>query len=149
MALAIGQQLTSEERLERSVFKILTRIPEIAGVLMLGTREVSYDEHRVPTACTNGRDEWYGDKFMKTLNDPAFRFVVIHEVYHKIYRHTVTWRHLYDRRPRLANIACDYVINHQIWQSYGGDGWIEMPDGICYDERFAGMDTAQVFNILN
>jgi predicted metal-dependent peptidase len=122
MVLSIGQQLTSEERLERSVFKILTRIPEIAGVLMLGTREVSYDEQHVPTACTNGRDEWYGDKFMKTLNDPAFRFVVIHEVYHKIYRHTVTWRHLYDRRPRLANIACDYVINHQIWQSYGGDG---------------------------
>lgn len=149
MVLSIGQQLTSEERLERSVFKILTRIPEIAGVLMLGTREVSYDEQHVPTACTNGRDEWYGDKFMKTLNDPAFRFVVIHEVYHKIYRHTVTWRHLYDRRPRLANIACDYVINHQIWQSYGGDGWIEMPDGICYDERFAGMDTAQVYNILD
>lgn len=148
MALAIGRQISCEERLDKAVYSILRRIPEIAGVLMLGTREVSYDG-TVGTACTDGRDEWYGDGFMSKLNDPAFRFVVIHEVYHKIYRHPVTWRHLYNRRARLANIACDYVINHQIWETYGGDGWIEMPEGICYDERFAGMDTAQVYNILD
>ena len=63
---------------------------------------------------TNGRDEVYGRAFVDMLNDAELRFLVLHEVYHKLYRHLTTWRHLYDENGRLANVACDHVINLKI-----------------------------------
>ena len=142
--LAIGKQLTPEQRLSKAVVDIMgnPKYVALAGVLMIGDRTV-VDDH--PTACTNGRDEMYGRDFVDSLNDAELRFLVLHEVYHKLYKHLITWRHLHDDDPQLANQACDYVINVKIADD-NRDGWATMPQGGCYSEKYRGWDSAAVFH---
>ena len=109
-----GNQLTPEQRLSKAVVNIMSKAHALSGVIMIGDRTVEHDNAKVPTACTNGRDEWYGAEFVGKLNDAELRFLVFHEVYHKLYRHLTTWQHLYKINPQLANMACDYVINIKI-----------------------------------
>ena len=140
--LAIGKQITEEQRLSKAVVDIMPRIPEIAGLLMIGERSI---DDTVPTACTNGRDEFYGRAFVDSLNDAELRFVIIHEVFHKMYRHLVTWAHLWKLDSRTANIAMDYDINGKIIEEYGQDGWVKMPEGGCHDPKYKGWGTAKIF----
>jgi len=144
--LTLGKQLTIEQRLSKAVVDIMgnEKYVALAGILMIGDRTVEDD---VPTACTNGRDEMYGREFVSKLSDPELRFVILHENYHKLYRHLTTWKHLYEQDPHLANMACDYVINQKIVDD-NIDTFATMPDMGLLDEQFRGMDSAQVFNIL-
>ncbi len=141
--LAIGKQLTPEQRLSKAVVDIMgnPKYVALAGVLMIGDRTVQDD---IPTACTNGRDEMYGRAFVDTLNDAELRFLVLHECYHKLYRHLTTWRHLHEENAQLANIACDYVINIKIADD-NADGWAVMPQGGCLDPKYRDWDSAAVF----
>lgn len=148
--MLFGNKLTPAQRLSKAVIGIMgaPKYTALAQVLMIGKRTVG----KVPTACTNGRDEIYGDKFIESLNDAELRFLVLHETRHKLYRHLHIWRHLYDENKQLANMACDYVINLQIADE-NRDGFATMPmkDGKpvgLIDERFRGMDAAKVYNIL-
>ena len=140
--LAIGKQITEEQRLSKAVVDIMPRIPEIAGLLMIGERTI---DDTVPTACTDGRDELYGRAFVDSLNDAELRFVIIHEVFHKMYRHLITWAHLWKLDSRTANIAMDYDINGKIIEEYGQDGWVKMPEGGCHDPKYKGWGTAKIF----
>jgi len=146
--LSIGKQLTPEQRVPKTIVALMSKIPALAGVLMIGDRVVEHDNAKVPTACTNGRDEWYGAEFVDGLTDAELRGLVLHENYHKLYRHLTTWQHLNVIDHDLANRAMDYVINIKIMDEYGADGWIKLPEGGCYDEKYRGWDTAQVFNDL-
>jgi len=146
--LSIGKQLTPEQRVPKTIVALMSKIPALAGVLMIGDRVVEHDNAKVPTACTNGRDEWYGAEFVDGLTDAELRGLVLHENYHKLYRHLTTWQHLNVIDHDLANRAMDYVINIKIMDEYGADGWIKLPEGGCYDETYRGWDTAQVFNDL-
>ena len=143
--LSIGKQLNPEQRLAKAVVSIMGKAPALSAVLMVGTRVVEHDNAKVPTACTNGRDEWYGAGFVDGLTDAELRGLVLHENYHKLYRHLTTWQHLNKIDPDLANRAMDYVINIKIYDEYGQDGWVKMPEGGCFDEKYRGWDTAQVF----
>lgn len=145
-------QLTEEQRLTKAVVSIMgnPKYTALAGVLMIGNRNI-VDDPSVPTACTNGRDEMYGREFVKQLNDAELRFLVLHEVYHKLFRHLTTWQHLYKQDAQLANMACDYVINLKIVDDNAKDRFATMTgilEGGCYDTKYAGMDTAQVYNLL-
>ena len=141
-----NRELTGEERLNKAVVAIMAepKYTALAGVLMIGDKTVEDD---VPTAYTNGRDERYGRKFIIGLTDAEFRGLVLHENYHKLFRHLTTWRDLWDENARLANMACDFVINLKI-QDENKDGFAKLPDGGCIDERFRGMNAKQVFDIL-
>ena len=113
---------------------------------MIGEKTIEDD---VPTACTNGRDVKYGRAFVDGLTDAKLRGLVLHEDEgHKLHRHLEIWRWMYDIDPHLANCACDYVINIKIVDDNKEDGFAQLPDGGLVDERFRGMDSAQVFNIL-
>ena len=145
-------QLTEEQRLTKAVVSIMgnPKYTALAGVLMIGDRNI-VDDPSVPTACTNGRDEMYGREFVKQLNDAELRFLVLHEVYHKLFRHLTTWQHLYQQDAQLANMACDFVINLKIVDDNAKDRFATMTgdlEGGCYDTKYAGMDTAQVYNLL-
>ena len=144
--LMIGKQLTAEQRLSKAVVDIMgsPKYVALAGVLMIGNRSV---DDKVPTACTNGRDEKYGRAFIETLSDAELRFLVLHECYHKLYKHLTTWRHLYDENARLANVACDYVINIKLTDD-NADGFAQMPKVGLLDAQYRGMDSAQVYNLL-
>ncbi len=146
--LTIGKQLTAEERLSKAVVAIMghPRYTALAGVLMIGEKTIEDD---VPTACTNGRDVKYGRAFVDGLTDAELRGLVLHEDEgHKLHRHLEIWKWMYEIDPHLANCACDYVINIKIVDDNRHDGFAELPEGGLVDERFRGMDSAQVFNIL-
>jgi predicted metal-dependent peptidase len=149
--MLLRNRLTEEQRLTKAVVAIMgnPKYTALAGVLMIGDRNV-VDDPNVPTACTNGRDEMYGRGFVNELNDAQLRFLVLHEVYHKLFKHMTTWHHLFKQDAQLANMACDYVINLKIVDD-NKDGFATMTGilkGGCYDRKYVGMDSAQVYNLL-
>lgn len=148
----------SEERKLTKVKINLMRDPRFAlmsGILMVGKTGI---KDGIPTAYTNGRDEWYGREFVNKLTEKELGFVVAHEAMHKMYRHLTTWKKLHDEDSWLANAACDYVINLQLKDLDKAESIIAMPtykDGPSkgkvmglVDERFRGMNAKQVFDIL-
>lgn len=145
-------QLTPEQRVQKAVIDIMAnpKYVALAGVLMIGSRRVEPDKSKCPTAYTNGRDEVYGADFIADLSDRQLRFLVLHEVYHKLYRHLTTWKHLYDQNAYLANVACDYVINVKLVDD-NADLFATMDGPLkvgCFDAKYRGWDSAQVFNDL-
>ena len=144
--LAINQPLTAEQRLSKAVVDIMRKDQyfPLVGVLMIGDRKV---DEAIPTACTNGKDEMYGRDFIGTLNDAELRFVILHETRHKLYRHLVTWKWIWDESPQLANMAMDYVINLEI-KDENRDGFAVMPECGLIDEKYRGMNTPQVYKAL-
>jgi len=136
--LALQQNLTAEQRLHKATVAIMNHpnYVAMAGVLMIGSKTVRDD---VPTAATNGRDEYYGRAFVDSLNDAELRFLMLHECFHKMYKHLTTWRSLYDKHAQIANMACDYVINGQIVRAHKQDGFATMTGPLemgCYDEKY-------------
>ena len=148
MMLNIGKALTAEQRLYKATTDIIGRdeFVALAGVLMIGSKKVVDD---VPTACTNGKDELYGREFVDKLSDAEFRFVMLHECYHKMYRHLSTWQHLNQIDSMRTNQACDYVINLKLADTDAyKNQWIKMPQGGLMDSKFTNMNTDQVFKLL-
>lgn len=150
--LAVVVKDKEERRLSKIKIGIM-RNPKFAlwsGLMTVGKTAISDD---VPTACTNGRDEIYGRKFVKGLDDKEFTFVVLHETLHKAYRHITTWRKLAEQDAQVCNIACDYVINLQLKDLDPQETFMSMPtkDGKAIgfvDEKYRGMTTKQVFDLL-
>ena len=146
--LAIGKPLTAEQRLMKATTDIVGRdeFVALAGILMIGSKSVV---DGLPTACTNGRDEMYGREFVESISDAEFRFVMLHECYHKMYRHLTTWKHLHDIDSTKANMACDYVINLKLAETDACKaGWVRIPDGALIDTQYLNMDSRQVFNLI-
>jgi predicted metal-dependent peptidase len=172
--LMFGRQLTVEQRMQRALSDIMAhpRYIAMSGVLMIGRREIV---DGLPTAGTDGVNEYYGREFCADLTDPELRFLIIHETYHKLYKHLTTWQHLWRKNKELANSACDYCINIQIADDNKGDSFAVMPtwtakrwgalepsereflqkQGIgpggpmgLIEERFRSMDSARIFYIL-
>ena len=145
--LALGNnKLSPQQRLDKAVVAIMgnEKYRALAGILMIGDRSIKGD---VPTACTNGRDEMYGHDFVDTLTDAELRFVVLHESFHKLYRHLTTWEWMWKEDANRANKACDYVINLQI-RDENKDGFAVMPECGLIDDKYKGMNAAQVYKSL-
>ena len=151
--LTIGKKLNVEQRLQKAVVDIMAnpKYVALAGVLMIGKREVvDMADGVVPTAMTNGRDEWYCREFCESLNDAELRFLILHENYHKLYKHMITWQHLYKEDGDRANKSADYVINVKLVDD-NKDGFATMTGQLamgCFDEKYRGWDTARVYKSL-
>lgn len=145
--------ITKHERRLKKIKISIMRNPKFAfwgSIMMIGKTEVRAG---FPSAATNGRDEVYGAEFMDELDDKELAFVILHEAMHKAYRHLYTWKKLWDIDKRLANAACDYVINIQLKDLDPQETVIAVPmkDGKVYgllDEKYRGMNAKQVFDIL-
>lgn len=150
--LTIGKKLSVEQRLQKAVVDIMAnpKYIALAGLLMIGEREVVDMADGVSTAMTNGRDEKYCREFCESLNDAELRFLILHENYHKLYKHMITWQHLYKEDGDRANKACDYVINVKLVDD-NKDGFATMTGQLtkgCFDEKYRGWDTARVYKSL-
>ena len=151
--LTMGQQLTPEQRLSKCVVDILgnPRYVALNGIVMIGERAIDAVKTAAQrTACTNGRDEWYHPDMVNELPDAQLRFVILHECKHKMYRHLITWKNLWEICPHTANMACDYVINLELLDE-NKDGFAVMPEGKykgLADSKFKGMNAKQVFDII-
>lgn len=145
-------KLSPEQRVQKATIDIMgkDRYAALAGILMIGEKRVERDASKCPTAYTNGKDVVFGADFIDGMNDAELRFLLLHEEYHKLYRHLTTWQHLYKENAQLANMACDYVINAKIIDD-NKDGFATMTGKLkvgCYDPKYRGWDSAQVFNDL-
>ena len=152
MSLTTVKNLTAEQRVERSHIDLMKSPQFVAysGVLMVGSVKVESDPSRCPTAYTNGRDVVYGREFLSTLSDAELRAVILHENKHKMYRHIATWKHLWKQNPSKANRACDYVINLEIVdEGKKTNGFIQLPSNGLYDEKYRGLNSAEVFALLD
>ena len=147
------QKLTAEQRLEKTHVSLMRneKFCLFSGLFMIGKIEVKDD---MPTAATDGVNVYYGRDFIQSLDDKQLGFLVLHEAMHKAYRHLTTWEKLYKENPRLANMACDYVINLQIVDFDPNENHVRMPAdeegkiiGLL-DEKYRGMDTWQVYEAL-
>tara|TARA_R110000772_G_scaffold70083_1_gene154393 strand:- start:1244 stop:2488 length:1245 start_codon:yes stop_codon:yes gene_type:complete len=150
--LAINTQLSAEQRLSKNITAIMgnPKYVALAGVLMIGEKGIKDD---LPTASTDGKNDYYGRAFVEASTDAEFRFYILHETYHKLFMHLTTWQHLYKDDHKLANMACDYVINLMI-DDENRDGFAPMPKDeqgnpkFLIDDKFRNMNTAQVYKLL-
>ena len=96
----------------------------MASVLMMG--ETTFvDDDKTPTACTDGYNERYNRTWIQNLSLPQVKFIVLHENYHKLFRHLYVWQNLWNENPMLANAACDIVINTQYLYGKPDIGYVE------------------------
>lgn len=141
-------EMTSLQKIERAHQQLLKHKATIvySGILMVGTYEIRQD---VPTARTNGIDVHYGDAFVQSLTEPQLMAVILHEALHKVYQHTFLAKHLYKQDPRLANMAIDYVVNIDVKDiEKETNGFVQLPGDGLYDERYRGMSSDQIFQLL-
>lgn len=148
------EQNKEERRLSKAVITLM-RQPKFAfysGMLMMG--RTSVEDHGVPTAYTDGRNRKFGRQFVKEMKDKELAFVVLHECMHDLYMHLTVWLKLYKENPRLANMACDHVINLELYLLDPNEQFVAIPRDKtgkilgCLDMRFKGMNSKQVFDIL-
>ena len=148
MFVTQASQLSALNMIERAHVELMNHkdTMEYAGVIMVGKYKVSED---IPTAMTNGIDCIYGDEFIRKLSESDRRGLIMHENLHKTFQHTFLWKHLYEQNAKIANQACDYVINIIIKDLDKKSGaFVTLPQGGLYDERFRGMSSQEVFDIL-
>jgi predicted metal-dependent peptidase len=146
-------KLTAEQRIEKVHVKLMRHrnFCLFSGLFMVG--KVTVDE-TTPTARTNGVNVNYGRAFVDSLTDKQLAFLILHENMHKAYRHLVVWEKLWKKNAQLANMACDYVINLQIFDYDPQGNEVEMPTDAngealgLIDEQYRGMDAHQVFILL-
>jgi predicted metal-dependent peptidase len=138
---------TPQQRIEQAKVSLF-RHPKfsiLAGIFMIGDTVI---DPEIPTAMTDGKDVRFNPDFVQSLTDAELRGLIYHEYGgHIMYRHLTTFRHLYDQDPMLANMACDYVINQSI-KDFELPTFIKLPQGGLQDDRFRGMDSKQVFDLL-
>ena len=140
-------KLTTEQKVQRAHVALMGN-PDYclySGIFMLGETKVVDD---IPTACTNGRDVSYGRKFIDGLEEEEIRGVVLHENLHKAFRQLTTWKELWKEDAKLANMACDYVINLMIYDSDVEGKFVKLPEGGCLDTKYRGMDAGTVYRLL-
>lgn len=138
---------TVQQRIERAKVSMIRdpRFAYLAGIFMLGKTEIT-DE--IPTACTNGRDVMFNPAFVEGLTDSELRGLIYHEYGgHIMMRHLSVYRPLHDIDADRANRACDYVVNQAV-VDFRDPKFISLPAGGCQDDKYRGMDSRQVFNLL-
>ena len=139
--------LSAEDRITKAHVALMQNKQTMlySGLLMVGKVEVKDD---CRTACTNGRDVIYGRGFVQSLTDPELRGLILHETMHKMYQHLFTWKKIHEENHKRANRACDYVINLEIYDLGKGSGFIKLPSGGLLNEGFRGLDSGEVFKLL-
>lgn len=141
--------MSPEDRLLRTRVAVMRdpRFLALAGLMMMGECKLVDD---LPTAATNGRDVLIGRQFIDTLDDQTLRFVILHEYYHVLFMHMVTWKHLFDEDPQLANMACDAVINIMLDKQAGAkaDEFLTVWPHAILDYQYDGLDAGEVYRRL-
>lgn len=130
----INNKLTAEQKISKAKVAIINQ-PEwrwLGSIVMMGNLEfVDGAETRVKTAATDGMNEVYNRDYLATLTNEQVMFLVLHENFHKLFRHLYVWQSLFKENAQLANIACDAVINNQYLVGQKGIefivGGVDMP----------------------
>ena len=78
--LAINLELTAEQRILKAMTAIMScpKYVALGGALLIGNHVVKND---IPTACTDGKNCYYGRAFVDSLTDAELRFLILHETF--------------------------------------------------------------------
>lgn len=123
----------------------------LSGIICMGKSEV---KDNMPTACTDGKNKYYGTEFISDLTRKELRFVVLHENFHVALKHCVLPAYVgYVKRfgPQINNVAMDFVVNGLIDELDPDRKFMDFPkkvQGICFDKKFQGMSYPQVLQEL-
>ena len=84
---------------------------------------------------------WNPNDFLFNCNEATRISTLAHELLHNALMHPIR---IGDRCPKIWNIAADHVINLWLLEH----GFILDPQWFIWDERFIGMSTEEVYDIL-
>jgi len=118
-------EITDAQRLDfdRILNRIRTNLPGF--FVLAGIAELKFTD-ALPTACTDGRNIWFGNAFWGKLDQKTRAFVILHEVLHVALGHHLKRG---DRDCRTFNVACDYVINRTLEKLTAKHDWLAAPTG--------------------
>lgn len=139
-------QLSAQTRLERSHFQCMSH-PDFAllsGIIMIGKSEIN----NVPTACTDGVNKYYGEKFVLTLSEQEMNGTVLHENGHVMLRHMPMYKYLFKLDAKRANKACDYIVNGWIVDTDPQGKFAKLPKGGLYKPEYSNLTVMEVYNLL-
>jgi predicted metal-dependent peptidase len=103
----------------------------LGGVMCFGKWEVS---ETMLTACTDGKNVWYGREFCEPLSDEELRFLILHETMHKAAMHMFIYKQL-------------HTIDELIKQD-NKTGFIKMIEGGLYNPKYDKMTVVDIFKDL-
>jgi len=142
-------RMTMQQKLTAAAIDVMyhKEFTLLSGILMMGRAELTPD---IPTACTDGLNCMYGTEFMATQNRAQWRWIVLHENFHKALHHCVDYGDLMERFGMLCNIAQDFVINAMIDEIDPTQEFAKQPAGIqiCLDKKYYGMSFIEVLRDL-
>lgn len=140
--------LTPEEKLT-AVSIDCTKHPKFAilsGLLVIGKRTVT---DSIPTAATDGFNEWYSPHFINACNRKQLRYLRLHECGHKALGHcTPMYRKLVEKDRQGTNIAMDHVVNNWLEDMDPEFAFIERPTLFppIIDRKYSGWSWLQVYH---
>lgn len=138
--------MDAETKLKKAHIRLMNH-PETAlysGVILMGKVEVKDD---VPTACTNGKDVYYGRGFVDSLPLPELCGVVLHETLHKMLRQITRHLDLAKEDGYRLNMAMDYVVNDVV-DSIKDKNLAVLPEGALLDPKYKGWSVRDVYRDL-
>ena len=141
------QNILSEENVDRIIkarVNLLMKEPYF-GLLVSRlklNRNIPPILQKYKTAATDGRNLYFHNEFVENSTDDELLFTLCHEVDHIVYDHVLP--HAQRSNRMLKNKADDYVINLEITDARIGT----MPKIGCRDDRFRGMTSDEVYDIL-
>ena len=135
-----------DERIASVRAKIIVKMPFFA-VLALSMDMIADDN--LETMATNGKNIYYGPKFVETLTDGELAYITLHEVLHAALGHI--WRRD-SRDHELWNIATDYVVNAYLDEiansDKAADKLLTSPKIGLHDMQYAGDSAEEAYNKL-
>ncbi len=112
---------------------------EFFGALMLFASIVKSES--IETAATDGKDIFFNEKFLKSLNSSEQNALMLHEVLHMALLH-VTRRQFRD--PHIWNIAADIVVNDLIIRNTS----FKLPKGAIIDKQYSDKSVEYIYECL-
>jgi predicted metal-dependent peptidase len=129
-----------QKQLDRAKIQLITHKSMIFITYVCYSLKHIWDERLPYFAATNGVYIKYNPTMWLTLDEDEQLFVLLHETWHVAFSHMAR---LHTRDMLRFNYAADYVINYMLVQA-----GFKMPEGMLYDEQYAGMSTEEVYDLL-
>lgn len=109
------------------------------GALMLFASIIKSE--KIETAATDGKDIFFNEQFLKSLNSSEQNALMLHEVLHMALLH-VTRRQ--SRDPHIWNIAADIVVNDLILRNTS----FALPEGAIIDHQYSDKSVEFIYECL-
>lgn len=143
---AIPNHVTTAAHLEDAVKRVMEVSP-FATYHLLSMKRVHADW--VETCATDGKDLFYNEAFVRSLDSAELAYVLAHEAAHRMYGHHLRGKGM---DHRIYGNAADYVINGILDRMVqrSGTTTIRSPEHGLHDPegKYTGLSTEEVYEIL-